>query len=498
MEHDLDAASAAVIEHGLKWLDNHEGELIGILEGLVGRPSVTGDEGAVGQKETAVGFLYSELADMLETAQLDRQSVDAGPKPRDNCYAVLPGDGNEVFINTSHTDTVPAGDPHDWPGNDPYTPQSGTVRYVGDQTIELSVGATTQQYPIRQAYDRVWQEREEETRTVRIGRGAYDNKAAIVSLVGALRALEVGLQQTDRSLGGTLIHGHLVGEEVSQTGAKAMAGQSDHTGWMQSYEDEPTGALVVMEGSYGFVPVVGHRGLAWVRLNASGKSAHAATPHLGENAVLETAKAIASTDSQSFYDRLTSPFRADELLGELTVATGTTIIGGDVKRDDRGEITREGINAVPDWCETTFDVRIPRWQDHPEGGESIREHIETTVEKQANAVSTTVSFEAHINSQEFFPPVAIADTIQEARDHPLVQRARTTTRSQCGITPEVAIAPGVTDAASLYPVLKIPTLIEYGPAGALSHEPYEFVEVESMLRGAAVMLELSVRQLGVR
>jgi hypothetical protein len=55
----------------------------------------------------------------------------------------------------------------------------------------------------------------------------------------------------------------------------------------------------------------------------------------------------------------------------------------------------------------------------------------------------------------------------------------------------------VTDAATLHPATGLPTLVEYGSAGASPHESWEFVERESGIGGAEFVLELSVRQSGL-
>ena len=497
---ELTAAERAVVDRASAWIRGHEEELFDLLSALVARPSVTGAEGRHDDPETAVGTLYQHLAERCDRAALDVQRVGEGDGPvRENCYAVLEGASDELFVCTSHTDTVSAGERADWPNRDPYRLAEGTVRRVGPAEVEVSVGDRAERRTIRDAYDRVWVRRGdgERERAVLVGRGAYDNKSSIVCLVGALAGLERGLDAVDRDLAGTLVHGHLVGEEVSQVGAKAMVGWGDRPDWLGDRYPDPTGAAVVMEGSYGLVPAVGHRGLAWVTVRADGASAHASTPGLGRNAVLGTAKALARTDREAFRTAMREPFVEDRLLGELTIAPGTTIVGGDVHRDRDGTIDRDGVNAVPDWCETTFDVRFPRWEDYPDDHDGIRAELERVVETQAAAASEEVSFAARIDPDEFFPPVAIAESRAAAREHPLVARAIRTTRTVVGYDPGVVIAPGVTDAACIGPATGLPTIVEYGPAGALSHEPLEFVERQSVIAGSEAMAELTVRQLGL-
>ncbi|TYT61605.1 M20 family metallopeptidase [Natrialba swarupiae] len=506
----LSAAERAVVERGREWIREHETELEELLVALVARPSVTGAEGTADDPETTVGHLHEFLADRIERAELTTQrltDVGSASEPRDNCYAVLEGESDELLVCTSHTDTVPPGDSTDWPNDDPYELARGVVRRPEPETLELRVGDRVETRSIRGRYDRIWRRRAEgddrgggessaDEREVFVGRGAYDNKASIVCLVGSLLALEAALGD-DAELDGTLVHGHLVGEEVAQEGAKAMVGRKGYPDWLGDRYPDPSGAAVVLEGSYGFVPAIGHRGLAWISLRAEGESTHASTPHLGRNAVLGTAEALAGVRDRPFRNELVEPFREDELLGDLTVAAGTTIAGGDVRRVEDGVVDRGGVNSVPDWCETTFDVRFPRWASFPDDLESVRDHLETTIESQAADRAPDVEFEAEIDPEEFFPPVAVAASEADSFDHPLVATAIDAARGTFGYDPGVTVAPGVTDAASIYHGTRLPTLVEYGPAGAWSHEPLEFVEREQVVRGAEALLEFAVRRLGL-
>jgi acetylornithine deacetylase len=44
---------------------------------------------------------------------------------------------------------------------------------------------------------------------------------------------------------------------------------------------------------------------------------------------------------------------------------------------------------------------------------------------------------------------------------------------------------------------RIPTLVEFGPAGALSHDTHEFVEVESVIEGAKILSLMALDILGI-
>lgn len=277
-----------------------------------------------------------------------------------------------------------------------------------------------------------------------------------------------------------------------------MVGWGGHEGWLDGRYDSYDGFRgVVLEGSYGFAPVIGHRGLIWLELEARGEAAHASTPELGRNAVMGMAKALSRADGDDYVDAVAEPFVDDSLLGETTIAPGTTIVGGDVRGVENGRVDRGGLNAIPDWCAATYDIRIPRWDGFPDGIEEVQAEVEGIVEGQAEASSDAVSFSADVPEHGFFPPVALADDVESAREHPLVKTALASATEVIGSEPPIEIAPGATDAAFIYHGTHAPTLVEYGPAGALSHEPLEFVERDHVIAGAKVMLELTIRELGV-
>ncbi len=506
MTGQLSPSQQEVLTAGHGWIDDHRETLLELLADLVSQPSVTGDEGRAADSDSTVGHLVSYL-----TKRVDRTEVVTEALPdeweyrdlesdRENVYTVLEGEGNGGLVCTSHTDIVPAGTPADWPNEEPYTLQEGTVTRLGTTEIELEVGGDTIRREIRDELARAWDRRDPEEFTsldVLVGRGAYDNKASIVCLVGSLLALEAGLESSGRRLGGDLVHGHLVDEEVYQVGAKRMVGWGDRTGWLdERYDSYDDFRGVVLEGSYGFAPVIGHRGLVWLELEARGKAAHASTPGLGRNAVLGMSKALSATDDPGYLETITEPFATDQLLGETTVAPGTTVVGGDVRSVVDGSVDRGGLNAIPDWCEATFDVRIPRWEGFPDGVEDVQQELCDRIERKAAAAADGVEFTASIPEHGFFPPVALSADREQARGHPLVRTAIESAQAAAGYEPPIEVAPGVTDAAFIYHGTHAPTLVEYGPAGALSHEPFEFVERDGVVDGAKAMLEFAVRELG--
>ena len=77
---------------------------------------------------------------------------------------------------------------------------------------------------------------------------------------------------------------------------------------------------VALDGSYGWVPVIGHRGAVQLAITTRGRAAHAATPELGANAVEAMARIIVALSDG--VDELRAALAGEletSLLGPLTV-----------------------------------------------------------------------------------------------------------------------------------------------------------------------------------
>jgi len=87
-----------------------------------------------------------------------------------------------------------------------------------------------------------------------------------------------------------------------------------------------------MDGSYGWLPIVGHRGSVQFELRTRGRSAHASTPQLGASAT--ELMAILLLHLRKSEDRMRELLRTsleESLLGPPTFAIGTTIVGGGIR-----------------------------------------------------------------------------------------------------------------------------------------------------------------------
>jgi acetylornithine deacetylase/succinyl-diaminopimelate desuccinylase-like protein len=91
----------------------------------------------------------------------------------------------------------------------------------------------------------------------------------------------------------------------------------------------------------------------------------------------------------------------------------------------------------------------------------------------------------------------MAPTLEKAAALPLVQDEVRRASQILGYTPHLETAPGGTDATFMIHEARIPTMVELGPAGGLSHDVHEFVELDSVVDGAKILALMAIDQLGV-
>ena len=187
---------------------------------LVMTPSPSGEEAAAAEVLNA-----AMLAAGFDEAYVD----DVG-----NAIGVIARGAGPKLLLTGHLDTVPLGDPEEWP----HPPLSGAVDG-----------------------GRLW------------GRGSVDMKSALACMVaGAARAAE-------RGFAGTLIVAGTVQEEVNGFGSK-------HLGRTLDYD------VAVLGEPSKLQLRLGHKGRVEVIARFTGAIAHAARPELGENALAAAARFV--------------------------------------------------------------------------------------------------------------------------------------------------------------------------------------------------------------
>ncbi len=486
-------------------VDEEAAQTLAVLKDLIRTESPSGAEGTAGDAHSMVGKVHAAAS--LHGTTVTSQVV--GPNS-ENVIEVLGGVGSKAFVIEAHTDAVPPGERQRWVDGDPYSGAEGWIEYLGGDRVAVEVGSGRFEANIRPRMSKIWEKhRSVRRRRILYGRGSFDNKGCVASALLAMSALARAGKELDVKLGGTVVAAYTVDEEESATGIKKFACTPDS--WLGTHgflsgPRDGDGMLtdvsgVALDGSYGWVPIVGHRGAVQLAVTTRGRAAHAATPELGVNAVSAMARIIvALTDGVNEVSESLGKELNPSLLGPMTLAVGTTIAGGGVRAvrmEGAPSVERAGINAIPDWCEATIDIRFPQGMRYPfdirETKDSVvaavREYIESRVDRGG------CSYE--IRELNSVPPVALAPSLEEAAAISLVQQERHRAAQVLGFEPDLETAPGGTDATFMIHDARIPTIVELGPAGGLSHDVHEFVEVDSVIAGGKVLALLAIDRLGL-
>lgn len=253
------------------------------------------------------------------------------------------------------------------------------------------------------------------------GRGSSDMKGGLAAmLVASIQAFK----EADPPGGVRLIF--TAGEEPGCMGAIHLAGSG--------YNRGKASAIIVGEPTSN-IPAIGHKGGLYLKVSASGKTAHSSMPELGDNAIYKVARAISKIEHYQFHAE------KDELHGFPTINVGL-VSGG------------KNINSVSDHAEFTIDIRTTGTVKHSE----ILERL-----------SLELGEEVNIEKLGDLPAVSTSET------SPFVQLAY----AVCCINSEESILrkslPYLTDGAVLQSLYGgVPTII-LGPGQAeMAHQTDEF------------------------
>jgi acetylornithine deacetylase/succinyl-diaminopimelate desuccinylase-like protein len=253
------------------------------------------------------------------------------------------------------------------------------------------------------------------------GRGASDTKASMAAMLWALKSIDC--RKLDIAVG----FAGLADEESGQIGAKAAAARhlADFV-----IAGEPTGLDVVYT----------HKGTAWIEVATEGKSAHAATPERGINAIDRMNAALRLLSEQ--FPKI-CPASDHPILGPATLSVGR-IQGG------------SKINVVPERCVAEVDIRVLP------GQESVFSDIERFFEEQR--IPATIKLLK--GSRPLFTDP----------EHPMIERLAKIGSKRVG-------ASWFCDAA-VFADAGIPA-IALGPGSiAQAHTADEFIEIAELERGA--------------
>ncbi|MFM9108377.1 MAG: M20 family metallopeptidase [Chloroflexota bacterium] len=335
---------------------------------------------------------------------LEEQGIPAGLQAteddRPNVVAHIGNGPGPVLLLNGHTDTVLAVD--GWE-TDPWTP----VR----------------------AGDRLY------------GLGACDMKSGVAAALLATRWLD----RHRSAWRGTLIFASVVDEEAYSIGARALI----DGGLRADY-------CLVAESCWDW-PCLGSIGKVLVRVEVTGKAAHAVWPHLGVNAAEEASRFVAG-------------------LRDLPLASHPRMAGSRTVLSMRAG-NAQYVMTIPERATVQVNRMIVP-------GET-RETAVAELRGLAGSLGSPAEF-AFAVDPPYYPPW------ETAADHPLARAVARAYRAEAGRDPDWRYT-GFGDM-NLFSEAGIPTVM-IGPRGDNYHQPNEWVHVPSIAASARVLAAVAMEML---
>jgi acetylornithine deacetylase len=273
------------------------------------------------------------------------------------------------------------------------------------------------------------------------GRGAYDMKGGLASILGAVAALkESGFEPK-----GNIILGFVTDEEYASIGTERLihAVEAD-----AAILTEPTDLHICLA----------HKGFAWLTIRTEGRAAHGSLHHEGVDAIKYMRHVL---NAMHRLETELLPQRSHPLLGRPSVHA-SNIAGG------------LGWSTYPDACNLMLEHRF--LPDESAAG------IVTQWEDLLAEISQEVEgFKADIQLDLERPGYEIE------REHPVVKTLDSAYQTVIGDNPAYNGSYPWLDA-SLLGRAGIPTVV-FGPSGAGAHAAVEYADLDSVAKCAQVMAE---------
>ena len=275
------------------------------------------------------------------------------------------------------------------------------------------------------------------------GRGSSDMKGGVAAMICAS---QLAFQKFVPCGGIRLIF--TAGEESGCWGAKHLA----ETG----YDIGNASAIIVGEPTSN-VPAIGHKGALYLKVSASGKTAHSSMPELGDNAIYKVARAITKIENLRFHvDR-------DNLHGFPTINVGL-VNGG------------KSLNSVPDYAEFTVDIRSTAKVAHSE-----------ILKRLSQELGEEVMIDALVD----LPPVSSYET------SPFVQLVY----AVCGVEQDKGAPrslPYMTDGAVLQQLYGgVPTVILGPGQSEMAHQTDEFCYIGKIKEAVEIYKNIILKNGGI-
>ncbi len=288
------------------------------------------------------------------------------------------------------------------------------------------------------------------SRGIVYGRGAVDQKAGMASMVYAGKLIkELGLED-DFTL-------WVVGS-VQEEDADGLCWQ-----YLVREEKLRPDCVVITEPT-NLNLYIGQRGRMEIKVEVTGKSAHASAPHRGKNAVYLMSRVAAEIE------KLNSRLKTDPFLGKGTVAV-TDI-----------NCRTPALCAIPDHCSIYIDRRLTI-------GETKNGAV---AEVRAAAGKARVKARVRVHTYDLpgwrglrYATECYYPAWRLPRSHPLLKAARKTYRETFGAAPKVGKWTFSTNGVATMGLFNIPT-IGFGPGNEIyAHTVNDQVPVEHLVKAAA-------------
>lgn len=270
------------------------------------------------------------------------------------------------------------------------------------------------------------------------GRGSYDMKGSAAAIMAATAAL------AEEHLHGRVLASLVADEEYASLGAQDF---------VKRY---PADACVVTEPSEGRL-VLAHKGFVWAEIVTHGRAAHGSRWDLGVSAIGKMGRIIAALEE---FDQIELRRRVHPLVGPASQHCAL-IQGG------------TGLSTYSERCV----LQIERRTLPGETPEQVMQELAAVIERAGE--------QAEVRCTLHRPPLTCDRQAQIASD------LRQAVAAVAGYTPE-EIGVGYWMDAALFAKAGIPT-VNYGPSGAGAHEAVEWVDRDSVVTCAEVLVETARR-----
>jgi acetylornithine deacetylase/succinyl-diaminopimelate desuccinylase len=278
------------------------------------------------------------------------------------------------------------------------------------------------------------------------GRGAYDMKGGLGSMIMAI----VALDRARVRLAGDLLLAAVVGEEDRSEGT----------------ED------IVLHGPRADMAVVGeptdleihptHRGLEWLDITFYGKAAHGGLAEKGVNAITMASRFVREVE-----DVLIPKLRSRRSRHTMSPSLNIGYIQGG-----------QQPSSVADRCLLKIDRRWTPEESLDQVFEEIYDIFDSLKRSDPTFKADLKRDPSNMKTMTHVPNVV-------SQEHPLVKSLARSARAITGRAPRVTSFWGWTDAALLTHFGRTPSVI-YGPGGAGAHARTEYVLVDDLVTCARV------------